>query len=616
MKTKHLSYLSGGLAVTLSIGASIATAQVTPTPIESGDNSLFSSRVLTTGLDNPWAMRWGPDDQIWVTERTSGEITRVDPETGSQQVLLTLDDVYTGPQHEGLLGLALHPGLLQDTGNDFIYIGYTINDGSEAEPDPSAQIVRYRYDADTQQLVDKTVLISGMPAGNDHNAGRVVFGPDDKLYYSIGEQGHNFGRNLRKPNMALVLPTADEVGREDWRTYSGKILRLNLDGSIPDDNPEIEGVKSHVFSYGHRNPQGLAFGENGTLYEAEHGPATDDELNIIQAGGNYGWPRVAGRIDDKNYLYINWSEAPEDVSENADPLPESVPQFPESTFEGDMVEPLATYFTVDDDYPIGQICGYICDPTIAPSSILPYTAGEEGIAEWDNSVLLTTLKHGTLYVQQLSEDGTAAEGDPVAWLSTQNRYRDVLVGSENRVFIATDAFGSAAQKFGDGLNTSILHNPGSILLYTYGEEGGSDLGMTRSSQSVEEARADGIASDNPKEFEDPNTGKETAPDDVAAVMPDSEVMEVVARGGPQFAQTCSTCHGPAGRSDAAAVLAENEKLADAGYVASTVVHGFGYMPAFGSQLSDTEIAEIGTYIRNSWGNDYGVLTTDDVAQAR
>jgi mono/diheme cytochrome c family protein len=161
-----------------------------------------------------------------------------------------------------------------------------------------------------------------------------------------------------------------------------------------------------------------------------------------------------------------------------------------------------------------------------------------------------------------------------------------------------------------------LHNPGAILLYTYGEEGGSDLGMTRSSQTVEEARADGIASDNPKEFEDPNTGKETAPDDVAAVMPDSEVMEVVARGGPQFAQTCSTCHGPAGRSDAAAVLAENEKLTDAGYVASTVVHGFGYMPAFGSQLSDTEIAEIGTYIRNSWGNDYGVLTTDDVAQAR
>ena len=97
---------------------------------------------------------------------------------------------------------------------------------------------------------------------------------------------------------------------------------------------------------------------------------------------------------------------------------------------------------------------------------------------------------------------------------------------------------------------------------------------------------------------------------------DSDLAAVVARGGPQFAQTCSTCHGPAGRSDAAAVLARNEKLSDATYVATTLVHGFGYMPAFGSQLSDTEIAEIGTYIRNSWGNDYGILTTDEVTETR
>jgi mono/diheme cytochrome c family protein len=133
---------------------------------------------------------------------------------------------------------------------------------------------------------------------------------------------------------------------------------------------------------------------------------------------------------------------------------------------------------------------------------------------------------------------------------------------------------------------------------------------------VEEARAAGTASDNPKEFEDPNTGKDAATGEAEAVTAESDVAQVAARGGPQFAQTCSTCHGPAGRSDAAAVLAGNEKLAEAAYVATTVVHGFGYMPAFGSQLSDTEIAEIGTYIRNSWGNDFGVLTTSDVTEAR
>ncbi|SEM50333.1 dehydrogenase, PQQ-dependent, s-GDH family [Loktanella fryxellensis] len=604
----------GGLLAALALTAGAATAQVTPTAIAQGDNGLFSERVLTTGLSNPWAMRWGPDDMIWVTERTSGEITRVDPVTGAQQVLAQIDDVYTGPQHEGLLGLALHPELLQDTGNDYVYVGYTVNYGTADAPEPHARIVRMTYDAATQQLTDPTVLIDGLPAGDDHNAGRVVFGPDDKLYYAIGEQGHNFGRNLRKANLALVLPSAEEVAAGDWRTYSGKVLRLNLDGTIPDDNPEIEGVRSHVFSYGHRNPQGLAFGENGVLYEAEHGPATDDELNVITAGGNYGWPRVAGRIDGENYLYVDWSSAPADVSENADPLPDSVPQYPEEAYEAEMVPPLATYFTVDDDYPIGEICGYICDPTIAPASLLPYVAGADGIAEWGNAILLPTLKHGTLYVQGLSDDGLQADGDPVAWLSTQNRYRDVVVGLENRVFIATDAFGSAAQKFGDGLNTSVLHNPGSILLFTYDAAGGggSDVGQTPAGLTVDEARATGTTGDMPQEFEDPNTGNATA----EAIAADADVAAVASAGAPIYAQTCATCHGPAGRSDGAAQLADNLKLADEAYVATTLVHGFGYMPAFGSQLSDAEIAHIGTYIRNSWGNDHGVVTTDAVAAAR
>ncbi|MBS1303222.1 L-sorbosone dehydrogenase [Loktanella sp. SALINAS62] len=591
----------------------MAMAQVTPTDIATGDSSLFSSRVLTTGLDNPWAMRWGPDDRIWLTERTSGEVTRVDPTTGAQQVLLALDDVYTGPQHEGLLGLALHPELLQGTGNDYVYVGYTINNGTAELPDPSAQIVRYTYNAQLQQLVEKTVLIDGLPAWNDHNAGRVVFGPDGKIYYSIGEQGANFGRNLRRPNLAQELPTESEVSNENWRSYSGKILRLNPDGSIPDDNPMIDGVQSHIYSYGHRNPQGLAFGDDGTLYESEHGPATDDELNIIQAGGNYGWPRVAGRIDNQNYRYVNWSAAPEDVSENADPLPDSVPVFPETSFEADMIPPLATYWTVNDDYPIGEICGYICDPTIAPSSILPYQAGNDGIAEWDNSVLLPTLKHGTLYVQPLTDDGMDADGDPVAWLSTQNRYRDVLIGPDKTtVYLATDAFGSAAQKFGDGLNTSILHNPGAILKFTYGKGGDSGVGTVQSSTTVDEARAAIGSGDSPQEWEDPATGNTEA----ASVTGESNIADVAALGGPKFAETCATCHGPNGRGDAGAVLAENPNLADADFVATTLVHGYGYMPAFGDQLSDNDIAEIGTYIRNSWGNDFGVLSTADVEEAR
>lgn len=607
---------AGGAALAaLMLSTGLASAQVTPVEITQGQNELFSSRVLTTGLSNPWAMRWGPDNMIWVTERTSGEVTRIDPETGTQQVLLKLEDVYTGPQHEGLLGLALHPELLQQTGNDYVYLAYTINHGTAEAPDPSAQLVRYSWDANLQQLVDPQVVIEGLPAWNDHNAGRVVFGPDGKLYYSIGEQGANFGRNSRRPNLALALPTQEEVDGADWHTYSGKILRLELDGSIPADNPEIEGVKSHIYSYGHRNPQGIGFGPDGTLYEVEHGPASDDEFNIIKPGGNYGWPRVAGFKDDQAYLYINWSEAPEGVDNNTKPLPDTVPQFPETEYDADMIDPVATYFTVEADYPIGQICGYICDPTVAPSSVLYYEAGEDGIAEWDNAILIPTLKHGTLYVQHLSEDGQQADGLPEAWLSTQNRYRDVIVSPNGRnVFIATDAFGSAAQKFGEGKNTSIMHNPGAILLFTYGEEASGSLALAGGNNAAATASAQG--GENTQEWEDPATGKEAAADSATAVTSESNLQDVANLGLPKFAANCSACHGPAGQGGAGAVLAGNAKLADAAFVANTIVSGFGYMPAFGDQLSDDEVAQLGTYIRNSWGNDFGLLTNEDVAAAR
>lgn len=617
----RFSMMNCGAAAAFILSAGVAAAQVTPSEVKTGDNSRFSSRVLTTGLSNPWAMRWGPDEMIWLTERTSGEVTRIDPASGAQQVLLKLEDIYTGPQHEGLLGLALHPELMQGTGNDYVYISYTVNNGTADEPDPSTRIMRYTYDDERQQLGDPSMVIEGLPAWNDHNAGRVVFGPDGMLYYSIGDQGANFGRNQERPNLALTLPTQEEIESKNWRTYSGKILRLNPDGTIPDDNPEIEGVRSHVYSYGHRNPQGLAFGADGTLYEVEHGPETDDELNIIRAGGNYGWPRVAGHVDDKAYLYINWSEAPEGTNVNSRPVPDTVPQFPESEFEDDMTPPIATYWTVGDDYPIGEICGYICDPTIAPSSVRYYAAGEDGIAEWDNSVLIPTLKHGTLYVQKLSEDGTQAEGDAVAWLSTQNRYRDVIIAPDNRtVFIATDAFGSASQKFGDGLNTSVLHNPGAILMFTYGEEE-AGLGFAGASTTMEEALSANASTAGAaaKEWQDPATGGtskgETGEID-ASVTEDSNITEVTELGAPKYAETCAMCHGPAGQGSAGADLAGNEKLADESFVAATIVHGFGYMPAFGDRLSDNDIAEIGTYIRNNWGNDFGVLTTETISNTR
>src|SRR3954462_11681456 len=107
---------------------------------------------------------------------------------------------------------------------------------------------------------------------------------------------------------------------------------MNLDGSIPKDNPELNGVRSHIFSFGHRTPQGIAFGPTGALFASEQGPKSDDELNRIEAGKNYGWPLVAGFQDDKGYVYGNWSAAPncKQLGYSDYTLPAGVPQQQES----------------------------------------------------------------------------------------------------------------------------------------------------------------------------------------------------------------------------------------------------------------------------------------------
>ncbi|MFM2124167.1 MAG: Quinoprotein glucose dehydrogenase, partial [Acidobacteriota bacterium] len=274
----------------------------------------FSSRVVTRGLANPMEMSMGPDGFLWVTER-AGRVVRVNPADGAKAVAVTVPEVYTGETQAGLLGLALHPELLKGTGNDFVYVVFSYDNAAGTKLDRRLAVRRYTFDVQAKTLGSPVDVLTGLPQGLDHVSGRVVIGPDTKLYVSVGDQGNNFAANRCNVNHAQDLPTAAEVRAKDWKSYQGKILRLNLDGSIPADNPVLNGVRSHVYTYGHRNVQGMVFGPDGKMYASEHGQGSDDEVNLIEAGKNYGWPYVAGYRDDQSYVYAMWPKsAPEPCS--------------------------------------------------------------------------------------------------------------------------------------------------------------------------------------------------------------------------------------------------------------------------------------------------------------
>ena len=496
--------------------------------------------MLTTGLEGPWEVTWGPDGFLWVTERVGGRITRIDPADGTKSTAIDIGAVMAPGGQDGLLGLALHPELLGGTGNDHVYAAYTYKDEAlgpdETVPDPFnvyrflyTKIVRLTYDAASGTLSDPVDVIAGLPAGNDHNSGRLKIGPDLRLYYTIGDGGKNQLGNWCLPIEAQRLPTAEELAAGNYIAYQGKSLRLELDGAIPADNPEIDGVRSHVFTYGHRNMQGIDFAADGTLYGAEHGPKADDEVNILVAGGNYGWPHVSGFRDDKAYQYARWRDATTPCAQlqfSDLAIHPSVPVENETAWTEPMVDPLVTLFTVPSDWnfsdPVCRGIDFICWPTIAPSSLEVYEPGEGGIPGWGRSIILPTLKRGSLYRLPLSADGRSLSGPIERYFQSENRFRDIAVGPDQRtIYVATDVSG-LAEALGGGVTTT-MQNPGSILVFTY---------MGGDAAVADDTPADDAAGD-------------VAPPDIAdadALAP-TFTAEQAARGKAAYDADCVTCHG-------------------------------------------------------------------------
>jgi PQQ-dependent dehydrogenase (s-GDH family) len=529
------------LAASFMIGATPALAQDPPSSVVEG-TAQFEMSVLATGLNAPWEVTLGPDGMLWVTERVGRRIVRIDPASGTVTPAIEIGEASAPGGQDGLLGLALHPELLQDTGNDYVYTAYTYVDEArgpdETVTDPNSpyrflytKIIRLTYDEATGTLSDPLTLIEGMPASNDHNSGRMKIGPDGKLFYTIGDGGNDQLGNWCIPIQAQRLPTSDEVAASDWFAYQGKSLRLNLDGTIPEDNPVIDGVQSHIFTYGHRNMQGIAFAPDGKLYASEQGPKTDDEVNILAPGGNFGWPNVAGFRDNNAYQYARWHDSTNppcaELQFSDIEIAPSVPVADESEFSEEIVEPLATLFTVPSDWDFTDpACGgidFICWPTVAASSIEVYQpeAGG-GIPEWENALLVTTLKRGSIYLLPLDETGTALRGPIERYFQSENRFRDVALSADGRtIYVATDS-GGLAEALAGGTTTT-MQNPGSILVFTY-TGGDAAVASTTTQDSTGDVQP-----------------VETV--DIAGVPPVFTAAQAQ-RGRTAYDANCVSCHGP------------------------------------------------------------------------
>lgn len=216
--------------------------------------------VVADNLEIPWSIdRQG--DAFYISQRPGSIVKIEDGETEVQDVSLELP--LSEAAEAGLLGFVLAPDF-EESSQAFAYYTYE-QDGSQFN-----RIVTLTWQEDVWE--ETAVLLDEIPSGNVHHGGRLEIGPDDKLYATAGD-------------------ASDEEAAQDENSLAGKILRLNLDGSVPDDNP-VEG--SYVYSMGHRNPQGLAWTDEGNLYASEHGPSANDEINQITAGANYGWPTIEG----------------------------------------------------------------------------------------------------------------------------------------------------------------------------------------------------------------------------------------------------------------------------------------------------------------------------------
>lgn len=311
----------------------------------------YGIEVVAENLYVPWAIDISNEGNIYFTER-SGAVRVINNGELNPEPLITFGTPFTSQGEGGLMGIALDPNFSQ---NHYIYVMHSYGEGNSLYN----RVVRL-IENNNRASIDR-ILIDKIPGGRIHNGGRIKIGPDKKLYITTGDAG--------SPMLA-----------QDPVSIAGKILRIELDGRIPQDNPI---TKSPVYSLGHRNPQGLAWNSKNVLYASEHGQSAHDEINIVKPGANYGWPLVEG-------------------DENA----------------GEVIIEKPLIHSGED--------------TWAPSGITFVNQGP-----WQGKLLVAALRGQRLLVITLNGNGTVVR-NVEAWLRNEyGRLREVIQGKDGSIYLAT-----------------------------------------------------------------------------------------------------------------------------------------------------------------------------------
>lgn len=506
--------------------------------IQLEETRLLVSEVVND-LEEPWEIGWGADDHLWFTEK-KGNIMRMNPHTGEVKKVLHIPEVFSGGNTPGLLGLVLHPNFKQEP---YVYMHYnyidsTITGEFDRHGNPNyvaARFLRYTYSFEEDSLLHPEPLLHDLPARIAHNGSRLAISDDHKLLFAIGD-----------------VVVSDYAQTE--LALPGKVLRMNLDGSVPEDNPIPD---SYFYSMGHRNPQGLV-AANGKIYSSEHGPNNDDEINLIKEGANYGWPFVEGYCDKENEMAF------------CDSVKVS--------------EPIYTW-----------------TPTIAPAGLDFY--GHTAIPEWNNKLLLTTLKGRALWAFELNETGEEIVDESIYLQKQFGRLRDLCVSSTGDVYLVT--------------SNSDWHIPRFGWMYDNVPKNGNDRVLKISVLQPNEEETYAHLISFPEDSEP-----------IPMFVQDTRVPDVV--GAKAYRENCASCHLPGGEGipDFSPPLLETATVSDKSKLIEVALFGMAgeievkgkkyndIMPGFAVGLSDQELRDIVNYVRTHLNDHSDSISLAEIKEKR